>query len=120
LYTDAKNASLYSFQASGEFVAPQEAVDCDFFDGFRGVARGRLEAFHQMYVRLIRDAGGLPELFDDRIFKRTEKVVERLFGPEGEAAFSEYSETGDESKLREFMDRLLAESIAEPPDGTDA
>jgi hypothetical protein len=47
-------------------------------------------------------------------------VVERLFGPEGEAAFSEYSETGDESKLREFMDRLLAESIAEPPDGTDA
>jgi hypothetical protein len=73
LYTDAKNASLYSFQASGEFVAPQEAVDCDFFDGFRGVARGRLEAFHQMYVRLIRDAGGLRELFDDRIFKRTEK-----------------------------------------------
>lgn len=34
-YTDAKNASLYSFPFEGQFARPLEAFLCEFYDAFR-------------------------------------------------------------------------------------
>src|SRR6266542_6634147 len=63
-----------------------------FFDAFREPAYGRLRAFEGMYMRLIREAGGLERFLGGATFHRVEEIVEKLTGPEGRRSEEHTSE----------------------------
>lgn len=106
-YMDMKNASLYSAFVGTGFVRPLKAVPCWFYDKFRALAAGRIDAFEAMYLKPIRAAGGLAAFLSGPAFQRVDEILEVLTGPEGRAAFEAYDETRDESKLDELFRRLL-------------
>ncbi len=108
-YTDAKNASLYSFFAGGQFVRPLDAFNCEFFDGFRPLAHGRLEAFEGMYVAPVRRAGGVEGFLEKATSPAIRSFIEILTGAEGRQAFELYKETGDENQIRALFDRLISD-----------
>jgi AbiV family abortive infection protein len=119
MYTDMKNASLYSFSVEGDFAIPNEQVTCEFFDGFRNLASGRLGAFEAMFLRPFRERGGLENFLSGPLFERAHEFAEIAGGPEGQAAYDEFARTGDESTLHRLFDRALqavldGESEAEP------
>jgi AbiV family abortive infection protein len=106
-YLDVKNASLYSFESEGHFQTPSAALNCDFFDTFRGVARGRLRVCEEMYLRPMRDAGGLSRFLDRMSGERQERLTELLEGSDLAAAFQRYRETGDDSEVTSLFLQAL-------------
>jgi AbiV family abortive infection protein len=106
-YTDLKNAALYSFYFDGQFLVPEENCLPAFYDSFRPLARGRVEAFEGMYLTPIRESGGLSEFLNRPGFQRSSEFMELLTGPKAEAAFEKYRETGDESAIRALMNDFL-------------
>jgi AbiV family abortive infection protein len=117
-YTDFKNASLYSFHTEGRFYRPQEAIPCEFADGLLELARKRVAAFESMYLKPLREVGGLDEFYSEERFERTAKVVEGLTGPEGEEAFAAFEQTGDEGALREFFKSIVDAAVEREDDST--
>jgi AbiV family abortive infection protein len=71
MYTDMKNASLYSFHTGGGFGTPQREIPCEVFDSLRGLAAGRLRAFEGMYLRPMRESGGLDAFLSGALFERS-------------------------------------------------
>jgi AbiV family abortive infection protein len=112
-YTDAKNASLYSFFINGQFVRPLDAFNCEFFDGFRPLAHGRLEALEEMYVAPVRRAAGVEGFLEKATSPAVRSFIEVLTGDEGRKAFEFYKETGDESKIRSLFHQLIGDLAKE-------
>ena len=114
-YTDTKNASLYSFRFEGQFARPLQAFSCDFYDSFRPLAEGRRNAFESMYLKPLRESGGLRAFLERMDAPRFQEVMAAVTGEEGRYAFEAYHETGDESYIRALFDRLLGNGS--PADG---
>lgn len=108
-YLDVKNASLYSFELDGEFKRPQEVLPCALFDSFKELARRRLKAFERMFMVPVQTAGGLTEFLYGPTFDRVERLVAELTRS-GRAALQTAFETGDDSPLHAFLERLLNET----------
>ncbi len=109
MYTDMKNASLYSFYTDGRFLQPNDVITCEMFDKMRRLAEGRLGAFAG-YMQPMRHAGGMEAFFKGSWVTRANDLMERLLGDEGRNAFEEYERTGDETAIRTLFDQLLAPS----------
>lgn len=111
-YTDTKNASLYSFPSEGKFARPLEAFPCEFFDSFRPLAESRRNAFESMYLKPLRELGGLRPFLERMNAPHFQEIIAAVTGEEGRRAFEAYQETGDESHIRALFDRLLGDAVA--------
>jgi AbiV family abortive infection protein len=107
LYTDLKNASLYSSLIEGRFAAPSAVIPCPLVDTFLTLARGRLGAFEGMYVRPMQMAGGLPGMLQRAESPAFKAAMETLIGAEGRKAFEMYQQTRDEAHLRSLLDQVV-------------
>lgn len=112
VYTDAKNASLYSFPIEGQFARPLDAFPCEFYDSFRPLAEGRRNAFEAMYLKPLRDLGGLRAFLERMDQPHFRDLMTAVTGEEGRQAFDADQQTGDESHIRALFDRLLGDAAA--------
>jgi AbiV family abortive infection protein len=119
LYTDMKNASLYSFAVEGRFGRPLEAIPCEIYDSFRALAEGRRNTFESMYMAPMRRAGGLPEFLEGLGSPRFKRMMAALTGEAGREAVEMYEATKDESKIRDLLERLVADAVETTPDPAD-
>jgi AbiV family abortive infection protein len=107
MYTDVKNASLYSSLVEGEFRRPNELITPEFFHTFRTLAHGRVRALESMYLVPIRAAGGLPAMLERMDPERLHVILATLTGRDGRDALEKSRATGDDSEIRALFDRLL-------------
>jgi AbiV family abortive infection protein len=106
-YTDMKNASLYSSLVDGNFRRPNELISGEFFDTFRPLAHGRVDALEAMYLRPVRAGGGLPAMLARMKGRGIDRVMDVLAGPETRAVFQRAKATGDESEARAWLTGLI-------------
>lgn len=111
-YTDTKNASLYSFPFEGQFARPHDAFTCEFYDSFRPVAEGRRNAFEAMYLKPLRESGGLQAFLERMNAPHFQEIIAAVTGEDGRQAFEVYQETGDESHIQALFDRLLGDAVS--------
>ena len=116
LYIDMKNASLYSFAVEDRFGRPLEAIPCEIYDSFRALAEGRCNTFESAYLAPMRRAGGVPALLEGLDDPRFKAMMAALTGEAGREAVEMYEATKDESKLRDLLERLVADAVETTPD----
>jgi AbiV family abortive infection protein len=119
VYTDLKNAALYSSLIEGRFLTPAEAVPCDFVDTFLTLARGRLGAFEAMYMKPMQASGSLARMVRRTGSPEFRTAMEVLAGARGHSAFEAYRQTGDESHLHRLLDGVLDELLGSSQEAMD-
>jgi hypothetical protein len=85
---------------------------CEFYDSFRPLAEGRRNAFEAMYLKPLRESGGLRAFLDRINAPHFQEIIAAITGEDGRQAFEAYQQTGDESHIRALFDRLLGDAVS--------